>query len=206
MSGAPTYVAGLSLGPPQDFTALAVLERTERGDPLQPGRAAYHYALRHLERHPPGTPYPAVCSRLAGLFVAAPLAGSPLAVDYTGVGTSVLELLRRCRLRAGVRPVLVTAGQRAVLDGRGGWNLPRRELAGVVQMLLQSRRLRVAAALPEAAVLARELGSFQVKEAAGAEDTAVGPWREGPHDDLVLAAAAAAWLGERAIRPLALAL
>jgi hypothetical protein len=93
----------------------------------------------------------------------------------------------------------------ALRDGetidRGGWLVPRQELATTLQVLLQSRRLRVAPALPEAAMLARELAAFQVKVSAASE-AEMDAWRQGTHDDLVLAVAVATWLGEHAMRRL----
>jgi hypothetical protein len=160
-----------------------------------------YYAVRHLERHPPGTPYPEVCQRVAALFGKPPLTSSTLVVDYTGVGRPVLDMLRRSRVRARVCPVLVTSGHRSTSDDRGGWYVPRQELAATLQVLLQTRRLRVAPALPQAETLARELAAFQLKAAAAAEEE-LGAWREGAHDDLVLAVAVAAWLEERAFRRL----
>ncbi len=84
------YFVGLDLGQAGDLTALAVLERRIRLDPQAPGRAVGHYVGRHLERFPLGTPYTAVCARLAHLFAEPPLAGSILAVDPTGVGLKSL--------------------------------------------------------------------------------------------------------------------
>jgi hypothetical protein len=64
------------------------------------------------------------------------------------------------------------------------------------QALRQTGRLKIAQFLPEAAVHARELLGFQVKITATSPDT-YGTWREGTHDDLVLALALACWYGER---------
>ena len=68
-----------------------------------------------------------------------------------------------------------------------------------MQVLLQAERLKIAAALPEAAVLTQELLNFQVKITMAANDT-YGAWREGQHDDLVLAVAMATWYAEHAPR------
>ena len=53
--------------------------------------------------------------------------------------------------------------------------------------------------LPETQTLVRELAEFQVKFTPAANEV-FGVWREGAHDDLVLAVAVAAWAGER-LRP-----
>jgi hypothetical protein len=102
---------------------------------------------------------------------------------------------------AKVIPLFVITGKRSSSDEQGGWWVPRQELAATLQVLLQSRRLRVAPALPEAATLARELAAFQVKAPVPSKEELV-VWREGMHDDLVLAVAVAAWLGEHAMRRL----
>jgi hypothetical protein len=195
------YIAGLDLGRPHEFTALSVLERTEVPDPDKPERRVRHYAVRHLERLPPATPYPEVFTRLTKLFAAPSLHGSKLVVDYTGVGRPVLDMLRKAKVGASVTPLFVTSGKSSSDDGRGGWLVPRQELAATLQVLLQSRRLQVAPALAEAALLARELAAFQVKMSRVAE-TEMDAWRQGTHDDLVLAVAVAAWLGEHAMRRL----
>jgi hypothetical protein len=185
----------LSLGQAQEFTALIVLERTILWEPEtrpEEGR----YAVRHLERFPPGTAYAEVCAHLARLFAEAPLASGKLVVDQTGVGRPVVELVRGVGIYAQVRPVTVTAGHRAVRDEVGMWLVPKTELIGTLQILLQGRRFRLPAMLADAAALVRELAKYRVRLASAADGDAAA-WREGPHDDLVLAAAVAAWEGER---------
>jgi len=69
-------------------------------------------------------------------------------------------------------------------------------LASTLAVLLQAARLNVAPALPDAVLLRQELLNFRVKISAAAHDT-YGAWREGQHDDLVLATALACWWSER---------
>jgi len=68
-------------------------------------------------------------------------------------------------------------------------------------VLLQSERLKIASALPLAAVLTQELLAFRVKisQLTGHDSYGAGTeWRDGgAHDDLVLALACAAWWAER---------
>jgi hypothetical protein len=198
MSAPIQYFTGLDLGQAQDYTAVAVLEKRTTPDSGRPGRTVSHYAVRHLERFRLGMPYPDVCTRLARLFADPPLAGSTLVVDYTGVGRPVLDMLRRSNIQAGVRAITITGGQKATA-GAGGWMVPKRELVSNLQVLLQARRIKVAPTLPAAALLVQELMNFQVKISPAAHET-FGTWREGAHDDLVLATAIAAWLGELARR------
>lgn len=61
-------------------------------------------------------------------------------------------------------------------------------------MVSQTERLKVAASLPEAATLTHELQNFQVKISLDTAHDSYGAWREGAHDDLVLAVCMALWI------------
>jgi hypothetical protein len=67
---------------------------------------------------------------------------------------------------------------------------------GAVQAVGGTGRLKYSPSLPFADILDRELLSFKVKVTDSAHAT-YGVWREGEHDDLVLAVALALWYGER---------
>ena len=192
------YFSGLDLGQAQDFTALAVLEQTKLPDPEKKGQLVRHYAVRHLERFPLGTAYTAVCTRLVTIYAAAPLARTTLAVDQTGVGRPVLDMLRRSTISASIRPITITGGHKATPNEGGGYLVPKKELVSVLQVMLQARRIKVAPTLPEAATLVRELTTFQVKITPAANEV-FGAWREGQHDDLVLAVAIAVWQADRGL-------
>jgi hypothetical protein len=157
------YISGLDLGQVTECTALAVLEQTTGPDPDYGGRNVKRYAVRHLERFTLGTPFTEMRTRLCTLFSAPPLAHSMLAVDQTGVGRPVVNLMRRASLKASIRPVTITAGHQAHLNEDGGWSVPKKELVSTLQVLLQSRRIKVAPRLPESQTLVQELGSFRVK-------------------------------------------
>lgn len=127
-----------------------------------------------------------------------------LAIDRTGVGVAVADLFAEADLGgARVTTVTITAGTAAHPTG-AGWNVPKHDLAAAVAVALQDRRLRVAEALPLAGELVRKLESFKVtftpsghaQLGAGADALS---WREGVHDDLVLATALAVWTGERGV-------
>jgi hypothetical protein len=195
------HFVGLDLGQPHEFTALAVLERplASAEDLLAGCRPTY--ALRHLRRFPLGTPYPAITHEVVSLLGTARLSDPALVVDQTGVGHAVVEMLAnslRGRVSCLFFPVTLTAGH-AVTSGESGvLHVPKRELVGTLQVLLQTRRLQVSRSLPDAVVLVQELENFRDKVTA-AKNEALESWREGRHDDLILAVAMAAWLGEQAL-------
>jgi hypothetical protein len=189
------YFSGLDLGQPSEFTALAVLERTAQPDPENLGRKLRFYAVRHLERFELGTSFPDICARLKAVFSDSRLQNSTLTVDQTAVGHPVIDLLRRGRLGVSTRPLTITAGQRSEYDPYGTCLVPKIELVSTLQVLLQSRRMKVAPSLPQAKTLTKELSRYRAKSTLASVDT-LEDWREGPHDDLVLAVAIAAWQSE----------
>jgi len=178
---------GLDLGQAQDHTALALVEWE------QPPDGDRVYRLRHLERLPLGTGYPAITAHVKELMETDELADrTALVVDATGVGRGVVDFLRH----AGLSPVPVNVhgGRESTVDGLGYHNVPKRLLVGVAQVLLQDRRLRFAAALPMVKVLEDELLKFEVKITESGTDV-YGAWREGAHDDLVFALCLGVWYG-----------
>jgi len=82
----------------------------------------------------------------------------------------------------------ITGGRETSRHGPG-WSVPKGELVSKLQALLHAGELRIAASLPDAPVLLRELQDFRVRfsDAGNATFNA----REGAHDDLVLALALA---------------
>src|SRR5262245_36527098 len=90
----------------------------------------------------------------------------------------------------------ITGGQAVTVTEDGLHHVPKKELVTCRQLLLQGRRLKVARILPEADTLVKELQHFEVKVTASAHEV-FGTWREGLHDDLVLAVALACWWAER---------
>jgi hypothetical protein len=187
------YFVGVDLGLAQQYTAVAALEQTAMPDPETQDREIRHYAVRHLQRFPLGTPYTEVCARMMTMFASPPLAGTTLIVDQTAVGCPVVQMLRRAAIPACIRAIAISGGQKAT--GVGVRLVPRKELVSTLQLLLQERRLKVSPALPEAQTLVRELLNFKAKPRTATEET-LESWREGPQDDLVLAVALAAWQGE----------
>jgi hypothetical protein len=187
------YFVGLDLGLAQQYTAVAALEQTAVPHPETRDREIRHYAVRHLQRFPLGTPYTEVCARMITMFSSPPLAGTTLIVDQTAVGRPVVQMLRRSPIHARVRAIAISSGQKAT--GVGVRLVPRKELVSTMQLILQERRLKVSPALPEAQTLVRELMKFKAKPRTAGEET-LESWREGPQDDLVLAVALAAWEGE----------
>ena len=180
------YILALDLGQAADFTALAVLER----EPANPTL----FAVRHLVRFPPGTSYGAIGESAATTIRDGGLGQPPLVADLTAVGPGLLPSLRAAVRPSRVVPVLLTAGQTpAEIDGLR--RVPKRDLVTNLQLLLQERRLRVAPALPEAAMLVRELTAFRAKVSLTETDAI--DWRERPADDLVLAVALACWWAVR---------
>jgi hypothetical protein len=214
------YYLGLDLGQSADYTALAIIEEPVwlAGQWLSPAsmdRSYYGYlqdmarqrgrppnpplSIRHLERFELGTRYPEIVEQVKEIAYTPPLVGLPavLLVDKTGVGAAVLDAFEH----SGIRPTAITIHGGSALSfdpgrRRRGFRVPKRDLVTAVQVLLQTGRLKVAAGLQEAETLKSELLNFRVKVDPRTAHDSYEHWREGDHDDLVLATAMACWFRE----------
>lgn len=177
------FYIGVDLGQRVDFTAIAVLEREECG--VRPWMEPDFKGLsvRWLERMPLGTPFPEVVRRIQTIVEKLGWNCS-VAVDATGLGAPVVDMLREARMSCELSPVVITAGEKPRQE-RGRWYVPRRDLIGAIQMLLETEQLRIAKDLRECPTLVRELVGMRVN----------GEGRE--HDDLVFAVGLACWVAER---------
>jgi hypothetical protein len=195
------YFVGVDFGQSKDPTAIAVLERAEttgEWDAVQfAWRKVVSLQLRYLERVALGTPYTEVVERVVQVTRWPELAGRcRLAVDGTGVGRAVVDLLEREGPGCVVMPVNITAGLMQTSAG-GYYGVPKRDLILGLQVLLQRGVLRIAAGMEHGAALVKEMAAMQVKiSLSGHEQFAA--WREGTHDDLVFAVALACWNAQNA--------
>lgn len=209
-----SFFIGVELGQVSDVTAIAVvesltlpflrIEKIRRGDWVDVGpvyqapdgtetreHPPVNFALRHLERFPVGTSYTDIRDRVIAL--ARDLSGPSVILDATGVGTAAVNLFRYLTLYATT--VTLVAGDQSAHDG-SDYRVPKKDIVSVTQVLLQTERLKIARALPHAALLARELVNFRSR-APGQTSESELDWREGVNDDLVLALAIAAWKAEQ---------
>ena len=184
------------LGQRRDHSALAVVERAEVF--LELDRVTYErrrelrYRVRFLERVRLGTPYPNVVDRVREVLRRPALAGRcTLVLDATGVGAPVVDLLRAANLGCGIAPVILTGGERAS-HTRGAWHVPKQDVITGLQVMLEKRQLGLPSSLAACRMLARELADMEERR-SGRGGVLSGVWREGQHDDLVMASALACW-------------
>jgi len=176
------FIVGVDLGQARDYTAIAIIEKLK-----QEGGAAYH--VRRLERTR-GTPYPQIVVRVKEIL--GKLESSYLVVDQTGVGAPVVDMFKQRALRP--IGVLIHGGDRITREGNT-WRVPKRNLVGIMQVLLQNERLKIAPG-PLSDTLAKEMLNFRVKIDPLTAHDSYSAWREQEHDDLVLAVSLACWWGE----------
>jgi hypothetical protein len=217
-------IVGVDLGQQRDYTAISIVERGYvSAGPLyndhywykgrqihsarEPVRLEYH--VRHLERPPLGTSYVDIVERILKLLSSLEDKELVLAVDTTGVGRPVADLLR-ARLEDWLDEnrqrkltaawITITGGDSVTRAEGGGLRVPKRDLASAPLVLMQNGRLKIAEAMPLADTLRKELLNFKVRISIATGHDSYEAWREGDHDDLVLAVAMACWCGERYLR------
>jgi len=180
------YYIGLDCGQAKDYSAVSILRR--QGN---------RYEAVHLEQLPLDQPYPAQIEYLFQLMNRKPLdkANVVLAIDYTGVGRPVVDLAQD----RGLRPIgiAITGGNNASWsEDKTKASVPKRDLISGLQIAAQNDALKVASGLEFGPVLAQELQDFKVKIDSRTAHDSYGSWREGSHDDLILATAIALWTAE----------
>ena len=194
-TGKARTVIGLDLGQRKDYTAVAVVDKWE----VETGFDYVYWkkvteercGVRHLERMPLGTPYPEVVERVKGWWISCGRSrrGDGGGRDGGGAagGGSAEEGGAGVHRDAGADH----GGRQGAKEG-GYWSVPKRDLVAGLQVLLQQKRLRVAGEMPEARTFLKELREMEVKVGPSGREQ-YGAWREGTHDDLVLAVALAYW-------------
>lgn len=212
-----TVHIGVDVGQKHDPSAVVVvhvLERPSGRKRLVPGRRGalgYEppaevdiletvYEVRHMERLPLGTDYPAAASRVAEIVCSKMLLpyARRLFVDVTGVGAPVYELIRNAvkateaeRAVAGAaapratvtRPITFTHGDRY---DRGGGKMGKAYLVSRLQALAQTHRIKLPPHHAEAQQMMRELKDYEIHVDQNANDT-YGAFKVGSFDDLVTA-------------------
>lgn len=214
------YVIGVDLGQAADYTAIAILRKSENVAFAQAGETygdygghgfreareksrTVHLSVGYLERMPLGTPYTVVARHVRDLvkrpkmtlelpFPAKRSIAPILVVDATGVGRPVIDMMKA----DGLQPFALTITGGSTAEGG---KVPKRDLVSSLQILFQSGRLKIAPALQHAKTLADELERFRVKIDPVTAHDSYGAWRSGSYDDLVLAVAVAAWYATRRI-------
>lgn len=183
-----TYL-GLDLGQRRDYTALAVVQAARVY--LGQEKFAYNLVTRdefrivHLARFELGHPYTGLPGVIGDVIRSINASDAvPLAVDATGPGLPVIEVLSRSGLRANLLPAMITGGASSSSKSVNGvYTIARKELLSTLRVAIETRRLKVPSRLPLKDEFAAELRTLEAESAAHSR----------AHDDLVFAVALALW-------------
>jgi hypothetical protein len=201
------YFVGLDLGQSADYTALSVVHDTHTGE--LPVPEAKQLQVVHLERYPLRTSYVDIVEHVTELLGEEALhpwemtrpfhrqqTHPTLVVDQTGVGAPVTDLFDKRKVP--YVGITITGGT-TVTRGRGlrKFGVPKRDLVSALEVPFHNERLVIARDLELRPTLEKELQSFKRKIKLGTGHDTYEHWREGDHDDLVLACALAVWWATR---------
>ena len=181
------FYLGLDLGQRRDNTAIAIVEKIESRS--QWGHTEFlSFHVRHAERVLLGTPYALVVERVKQIVQTQPLRGNcAIAVDATGVGAPVVEMMRRAELGCEISAVTITGGGTASHIG-SMHHVPKADLWAGLTIMLERDELRISTGIPCDAALRRELTTL---------NSATGEAPAGEKDDLAIALALAVWKARR---------
>ena len=192
------YVCGLDLGMKQDFSAVGILEQKlkyarpnieETMDGVVQVTVP-EYQLRYLRRFELGTPYTEVINRVEKVM-SHPEAHSNimLIIDMTSLGIPIIEAIRQQGMP--VTGVWIHGGTQTTQEGKD-YRVPKRDLVSALAVLVESKRLSIAAGLEHAELLEREMLNFKAKISPSGHETYEAV-TESVHDDLVIAVSLTAW-------------
>lgn len=213
---APTghVTIGVDVGQKSDPTAIAVVQLEAQRRQSFATDWEWLHKVMFLRRIPLGTNYVDVADLVRqvvdGVRNRTESAVPTLFLDATGVGTPIVDALRRARVEASLQPVYFTHGDRRVLRLDKHSHVPyvslgKAWLVSRLQTLLQQRRILLPPSLTEADVLKDELLNYEIRVDENANDR-YGAFKVGKHDDLVTALGLAVqieagdpeqWRGER---------
>ena len=201
MNGDLRYTVGLDLGRTRNHTALVVLERVwhaaTAAEFIASGTRGYQgehrYTVVGADRLSLGTPYPRVVSWVKSVAKTLGSQLGDIVVDASGVGSVVMDDLRKAEIGATLLGVVITGDQACGTRGSGRTSagyltLSRTELLTKLQSAVQGRKFRIdRARCREWEALRRELSTVRM-DGGGAKRN---------QDDLAFALALAVWWGLR---------
>ena len=176
---------GVEFGQGHSPSAIAVAEVEERKTDRW---WENHFKIRYLERLPIGTTYPAIAERVTRLVQtlrSRHRATILLYLNATGIGTPVMDMIRRQPISARVWDVYFNHGDRRVVVDDREIRLGKAFVVSRLKTLLQAHRIHLPPS-PEARILAEELMEYEVKVSEDANDR-YGAFKVGSQDDLVTA-------------------
>lgn len=187
------FFNGIDLGESGNHTAHAAVERVRL--PVPKIRQKFRYVIRFLEEFELGIHYPEQIDRLKETLSHDAFKNARVGADYTGVGRPVIQMMKKQKVHPGLVPILITSGNAATWDKESeGWHVPKRDLVGTLQILLQADLIAWHERLPAARKLEKQLQNFKVRITKSKNETFGAEGRN--QDDVVLAVAIAVWLGE----------
>ena len=102
-----TFILGLDLGQTNDYSALIVAEQIMPEPATPPADTRPRYDVRHIERFPLGTPYPAIVDATVETLERPELGDNVfLVIDGTGVGRAPVDMFR-ARIGQRAHPVTI---------------------------------------------------------------------------------------------------
>ncbi len=215
------FIMGVDLGKTQDPSCYSIVEMQrfyDVGPTFELGGRppitfhSYRYFLRLLKKFPLQTPYSTVVEDIARDFESPalhssltlldhqgtptlclytrPLPPPALAVDATGVGMGIVDYFRAMSLKPA--PIMITNAHTVNPIGEG-LGVPKQELVTTLQLMFNTRRIKVSRSSQLHEEFIKELINFRLSftpSGHGVYAAARG------HDDLVLATSLAIWYAE----------
>jgi hypothetical protein len=172
--------------------------RDHRGNPY------YFFQIRALRRWPLRTPYSEVVKQVVKNVTRPDIDPPPvLAVDHSGVGTAVLDMVRHALIpypEISVWGLSITAGDTWRFTGRNTLNVAKTQLTSNLAEALGNERVYICpradgSKMENREILERELAAFKIRVSTTGYQSVEAMGSD--HDDAVISIALPLWLGNQ---------
>ena len=210
------FALALELGKASEGSAVALVERVE--PPVSPGPVVVppvksHFEVKGLSRFAAGTEPGQITDSLVKLLSSDPVAEELQrtrlktsdgfvrtvhthfcwVVDQTAVGKPIVDMVLE-KLGGPNAYRVIFAGHHTETERDGVHYIPKQQLISEIEALLEQRRLKISDQHPLTPDLKNALLNYKERRSAPSA-SAIDPWREQAHDDLVFAVGLACrWL------------
>lgn len=192
------YLLPIDLGRFQDYSAIHLIKivPVSKSNKFNPKEVMWYNTYHVIWQERTTEKYTALVKRVDMILSQPRFAeNTAVIVDATGVGSAVVEMFEHNPIAISIHG----GDMVSIREDPPGYNVPKRDIIGAMQVVLQTGRLKIKKDLPYNDQLIRELQNFTMKISAAGSDLYEN-LKSSIHDDMVISLGLGLWYGEKFIK------